>query len=213
MLCGEFHKAPLGLYVNFASLSDSRSPYSSLLTLVQSMAALTAHAAHEEEDIFLGEGRRSSFCFTLTLSFPENGLLSYENPNYHLDPTRIDDALNSNTNIYEDIYQELDDICNIGHSIKEPLLGGPGRKAYAALDIGTMGVDITSGPLTHISSSNINDNKRYDDLQWNVLRARAFLQLIDGMDQNFFEHGLMLCLLSANVEYRCLSERTNRSRQ
>jgi amyloid beta (A4) precursor protein-binding family B protein 2 (Fe65-like) len=142
MLCGEFHKAPLGLYVNFASLSDSRSPYSSLLTLVQSMAALTAHAAHEEEDIFL-----------------ENGLLSYENPNYHLDPTRIDDALNSNTNIYEDIYQELDDICNIGHSIKEPLLGGPGRKAYAALDIGTMGVDITSGPLTHISSSNINDNK------------------------------------------------------
>jgi hypothetical protein len=196
MLCGEFHKAPLGLYVNFASLSDSRSPYSSLLTLVQSMAALTAHAAHEEEDIFL-----------------ENGLLSYENPNYHLDPTRIDDALNSNTNIYEDIYQELDDICNIGHSIKEPLLGGPGRKAYAALDIGTMGVDITSGPLTHISSSNINDNKRYDDLQRNVLRARAFLQLIDGMDQNFFEHGLMLCLLSANVEYRCLSERTNRTRQ
>nr|XP_008192626.1 PREDICTED: protein Fe65 homolog isoform X4 [Tribolium castaneum] len=132
MLCGEFHKAPLGFYVNFASLSDSRSPYSSLLTLVQSMAALTAHAAHEEEDIFL-----------------ENGLLSYENPNYHLDPTRIDDALNSNTNLYEDIYQELDDICNIGHSIKEP-----GRKAYAALDIGTMGVDITSGPLT-----NINDNK------------------------------------------------------
>mgnify|MGYP005983946613 CR=1 FL=1 len=174
MLCGEFHKAPLGLYVNFASLSDSRSPYSSLLTLVQSMAALTAHAAHEEEDIFLGElttplpkvdtrlDDANLVKFSPTFCFPENGLLSYENPNYHLDPTRIDDAINSNTNIYEDIYQELDDICNIGRSIKDPLLGSSGRKAYASLDIGTMGVDITSGPLTHISSSNINDNKRYD---------------------------------------------------
>lgn len=80
--------------------------------------------------------------------------MSYENPNYHLDPSRIDDVLNSNTNeMYEDIYQELDDICNI--SIKEPLLPGPGRKTYAALDIGTMGVDVTTGPLT-----NLNDNKR-----------------------------------------------------
>lgn len=92
--------------------------------------------------------------------FLENGLLSYENPNYHLDPTRIDDALNSNTDIYEDIYQELDDICNIGHTLKDSLTGGgPGRKGYATLDIGTMGVDITSGPVTHINSS-INDNKR-----------------------------------------------------
>lgn len=28
--------------------------------------------------------------------FSENGLLSYENPNYHLDPARLDDALNRN---------------------------------------------------------------------------------------------------------------------
>lgn len=102
-----------------------------------------------------------TYYFITIIYITENGLLSYENPNYHLDPIRIDDALNSNTNIYEDIYQELDDICNIGNSIKEPLLGGSGRKTYAALDIGTMGVDITSGPLTHINSSNINnDNKR-----------------------------------------------------
>ncbi|XP_065158070.1 protein Fe65 homolog [Atheta coriaria] len=143
MLCGEFHhRAPLGLLQ--LSLSDTRSPYSSLLALVQGMAAITAHAAQEDEDIFL-----------------ENGLLSYENPNYHLDPARLDDALNSNNTadeIYEDLYQELDDICNMGH--KSAALVAPNRKTYAALDIGSMGVDINTGPqVTHIDSSNYPDNR------------------------------------------------------
>lgn len=93
--------------------------------------------------------------------FPENGLLSYENPNYHLDPARLDDAINSNTDdLYEELYQELDDICNIGHSVKGSLSGGPGRKTYASLDIGSMGVDINTGPITHIDSSNYTDNRR-----------------------------------------------------
>lgn len=53
MLCGEFHhRAPLCLHL---SLSDTRSPYTSLLALVGGMAAITAHAAHEDEDIFLGK--------------------------------------------------------------------------------------------------------------------------------------------------------------
>lgn len=90
----------------------------------------------------------------------ENGLLSYENPNYHLDPARLDDALNSNTDeIYEDLYQELDDICNL--SVKGgPISSGTGRKAYAALDVGTMGVDINAGPITNIDSTNYTDNRR-----------------------------------------------------
>lgn len=93
----------------------------------------------------------------------ENGLLSYENPNYHLDPARLDDALNSNTadDLYEELYQELDDICNMGTGIKGPLSTGPGRKAYAALDIGSMGVDINTGPVTNIDSTNYTDNRRY----------------------------------------------------
>ncbi|KAL1505805.1 hypothetical protein ABEB36_005282 [Hypothenemus hampei] len=89
----------------------------------------------------------------------ENGLLSYENPNYHLGPTkRIDDALNSNTeNLYEDIYQELDDICNMGRTgIKGSINGSAGRKAYAALDVESMGVDINTGPL---APSNLIDNR------------------------------------------------------
>lgn len=53
MLCGEFHRAPLGLHLNLSAAT--RSPYTSLLALVQGMAAITAHAAHEDEDIFLGK--------------------------------------------------------------------------------------------------------------------------------------------------------------
>lgn len=89
-------------------------------------------------------------------------MLSYENPNYHLDPARLDDALNSNTaeDLYEELYQELDDICNMGTGIKGPLSTGPGRKAYAALDIGSMGVDINTGPVTTIDSTNYTDNRR-----------------------------------------------------
>nr|XP_023021128.1 protein Fe65 homolog isoform X3 [Leptinotarsa decemlineata] len=133
MLCGEFHRAPIGLHLNSSFLSYGPSPYCSLLTLIRGMAAITAQAVHDDEDIFL-----------------ENGLLSYENPNYHLGPSsRLDDALNSNTeNIYEDIYQELDDICNMGHGVKGPITSNASRKTYAALDIGSMGVDISTGPLT-----------------------------------------------------------------
>lgn len=52
MLLGDFHRTPLGLHLN---VSDTRSPFTSLLALIQGMAAITAHAAHEDEDIFLGE--------------------------------------------------------------------------------------------------------------------------------------------------------------
>ncbi|CAH0560243.1 unnamed protein product [Brassicogethes aeneus] len=148
MLCGEFHRTPLGFHVNSGAFcSDSRNPYWSLVLLARGMAAITAQAVHEDEDIFL-----------------ENGLLSYENPNYRLGPSnRLDDALNSNTenSLYEDIYQELDDICNMGHGLKggAPMSGNAGRKAYAALDIGSMGVDVTTGPLTQINSSNLIDNR------------------------------------------------------
>lgn len=67
----------------------------------------------------------------------------------------------------------MDDICNIGHGgngggggvTKTPLSSNTtltsGRKTYATLDIGSMGVDINTGPLTQINSANIIDNRRY----------------------------------------------------
>ncbi|CAK9805273.1 hypothetical protein ANTQUA_LOCUS4436 [Anthophora quadrimaculata] len=88
----------------------------------------------------------------------KNGLLSFENPNYHLDPARLDDALNSNENgssLYDELYQEL--VGNGGRSGEVTGGGGGGgtrvqaRRTYATLDLGSMGVDVTQGPLTQDS--------------------------------------------------------------
>jgi len=110
-----------------------------------------------------------SFLKFLNLLFElltENGLLSYENPNYHLDPARLDDALNSN--VEEDLYKEIltelklglrnglgsDEILSELRNSEEFNMGlrqGPGseaRKTYAALDITQMGVDVHVGPVT-----------------------------------------------------------------
>ncbi|XP_025158570.1 protein Fe65 homolog isoform X2 [Harpegnathos saltator] len=91
--------------------------------------------------------------------FLENGLLSFENPNYHLDPARLDDALNSNENdgsLYDELYQQL---VGSGGRGGEVTGGGGGdggtrvqaRRTYATLDLGSMGVDVTQGPLTQDS--------------------------------------------------------------
>lgn len=87
----------------------------------------------------------------------ENGLLSYENPNYHLDPSRLDDALNSNTEedpLYQELlYRELESVCNLT-SGSSATTGQTGRRGYAHLDIGSMGVDVTTGPVTNLDTDN-----------------------------------------------------------
>jgi amyloid beta (A4) precursor protein-binding family B protein 2 (Fe65-like) len=93
------------------------------------------------------------------LCFTENGLLSYENPNYHLDPARLDDALNSNdpeatAALYEELYHELDAVCNLQQQQcqqqtqrgRSGSASAGGRRRYAALDLGAMGVDVSAGP-------------------------------------------------------------------
>ncbi|XP_044747644.1 protein Fe65 homolog isoform X2 [Coccinella septempunctata] len=135
MLCGEFQSLPLALNLRISGVTDVRNPYLSLLALVEGMATIPANGTQEEEeDIYL-----------------ENGLMSYENPNYHLDSAKLDDALNSNTtddNLYKDIYQNID-ICNMVHGIKSSLSNNSARKTYASLGIDSMGVDITTGPITN----------------------------------------------------------------
>ncbi|KAJ4446516.1 hypothetical protein ANN_13212 [Periplaneta americana] len=110
---------------------------------------------------------------TKTKAAAENGLLSYENPNYHLDPARLDDALNSNTEqLYDDLYHELDAVCNLAATRATSKQaaeqqgsagsGTPGRRGYAALDIGSMGVDVTTGPVTNLDTTNTdNHNNRH----------------------------------------------------
>ncbi|XP_046600103.1 protein Fe65 homolog isoform X4 [Neodiprion lecontei] len=100
----------------------------------------------------------------------ENGLLSFENPNYHLDPARLDDALNSNSgsSLYDELYQEL-----VGGGEVTGGGGGDGgvtrvqaRRTYAALDLGSMGVDVTQGPLTQESGEDAADNTDNHNLSY-----------------------------------------------
>lgn len=80
-----------------------------------------------------------------------------------MDPARLDDALNSNENgssLYDELYQEL---VGNGDRSGEVTGGGGGgdgggggtrvqaRRTYATLDLGSMGVDVTQGPLTQDS--------------------------------------------------------------
>ncbi|XP_020709801.2 protein Fe65 homolog isoform X1 [Athalia rosae] len=101
----------------------------------------------------------------------ENGLLSFENPNYHLDPARLDDALNSNSgsSLYDELYQELVGGGGGGGDVT----GGVGgvarvqaRRTYAALDLGSMGVDVTQGPLTQDSGEDAADNTDNHNLRY-----------------------------------------------
>lgn len=71
----------------------------------------------------------------LNIFFLENGLLSYENPNYHMDPQRIE----RNSHLYEEILSELQQQGSLRTA--RPHLGS-NRKDYARLDIESMGVDL-----------------------------------------------------------------------
>lgn len=76
------------------------------------------------------------FAFFFPNAFPENGLMSYENPNYHMDPQRIE----SNSHLYEEILSELQQQNTIRANSKPHIVSN--RKDYARLDIGSMGVDL-----------------------------------------------------------------------
>ncbi|XP_031640659.1 protein Fe65 homolog isoform X2 [Contarinia nasturtii] len=105
-------------------LSVAVLPHSpSLIEFCKAMATLATLANQQnidDDDIYL-----------------ENGLLSYENPNYHMDPQRIE----SNSHLYEEILSELQQQNTIRTTTgKSHIVSN--RKDYARLDIGSMGVDL-----------------------------------------------------------------------
>ncbi|XP_055320906.1 protein Fe65 homolog isoform X1 [Sitodiplosis mosellana] len=103
-------------------LSVALLPPPSLIELCKAMATLATLANQQnidDDDIYL-----------------ENGLLSYENPNYHMDPQRIE----SNSHLYEEILSELQQQNTIRTTGKSHIVSN--RKDYARLDIGSMGVDL-----------------------------------------------------------------------
>lgn len=96
------------------------------------MQCLTHSLTHAR--IFQSQSQsRNLFFFYI---FSENGLLSYENPNYHMDPQRIE----SNSHLYEEILSELQQQNTIRTTGKSHIVSN--RKAIARLNIGSMGVDL-----------------------------------------------------------------------
>ncbi|XP_040162810.1 protein Fe65 homolog isoform X3 [Anopheles arabiensis] len=102
--------------------------------------------------------------------FIENGLLSYENPNYHMDPQRME----RNSHLYEEIISELQQ-----QGTLRPIAGvqngsqmiGNNRKGYGMLDLGTMGVELKGGAdesspkekKTLLSDTSPNESKTQKD--------------------------------------------------
>ncbi|XP_058054788.1 protein Fe65 homolog [Anopheles bellator] len=112
-------------------LSVALLPPPSLIEFCKIMAALATLANQQnidDDDIFL-----------------ENGLLSYENPNYHMDPQRME----RNSHLYEEIISELQQ-----QGTLRPIAGvqngtqmiGSNRKGYGVLDLDTMGVELKDNP-------------------------------------------------------------------
>lgn len=102
-------------------LSVALLPPPSLIEVCRAMAAIATLANQQnidDDDIYL-----------------ENGLLSYENPNYHMDPQRIE----RNSHLYEEILSELQQQSTLRNNIPHIVSN---RKDYARLDITSMGVDL-----------------------------------------------------------------------
>lgn len=102
--------------------------------------------------------------------FTANGRLSFANPNYHLDPARLEEGLNSSSEEERRMYQEwflreLEEACSLtnkSNSRKKP----ESRLSYASLDIGDMGVDLNAGPVINVDVNTNNCNK-FADIQNN----------------------------------------------
>lgn len=74
------------------------------------------------------------------LLLAENGLTSYENPNYHMDPQHIE----RNSHLYEEILSELHNQQNTRGSgaPQQQAMQQNNRKDYAHMGIESMGVDL-----------------------------------------------------------------------
>ncbi len=106
------------------------------------------------------------YVFSVFFFFSANGRLSFANPNYHLDPARLEEGLNSSSEEERRMYQEwflkeLEEACSLtnkSNSRKKP----ESRLSYASLDVNDMGVDLDVGPVINVDSNTNNCEKLKD---------------------------------------------------
>lgn len=95
-----------------------------------------------------------------------NGRLSFANPNYHLDPIRLEEGLNSTSEEERRMYQEwflreLEEACSLTNK-SNSRKKAESRLSYASLDVNDMGVDLESGPVINNDINTNNCNKLVD---------------------------------------------------
>ncbi|XP_055707039.1 protein Fe65 homolog isoform X1 [Phlebotomus papatasi] len=130
-----------GEILSQAPLSVALLPPPSLIKVCKAMATIATLANQQnidDDDIYL-----------------ENGLMSYENPNYHMDPQRIE----RNSHLYEEILSELQQ--------QNSLKGTSCRKDYSRMDLGSLGIDMKdnfgSAEKKSLMDSSPSEAKRKSD--------------------------------------------------
>lgn len=143
-------------------LSVALLPPPSLIRLCKIMATIASMADQSttiDDDMYLGESHTHKLVFTSGFMYHlrsitlDNGLLSYENPNYHMYAQRIE----RNSHLYEEILCELKQkeqktvdkmspVCNSADMqvpvVQQNPRNASSRKEYARLDVCTMGVNL-----------------------------------------------------------------------
>jgi len=145
-----------------------------------------------------------------SLFLSENGHLSFENPNYQLepigriDPARMEDHINSNIepsvpmSVYQELYQELEGQRSLSNSSGSVRSGGS-RRTYANMDINSMGVDLDKGPLTNLDNK-LADNDLPDTNKMSESIAEKTAKLHRLLGESDKEKGFHLDLESPESE-------------
>lgn len=104
-----------------------------------------------------------------------NGRLSFANPNYHLDPARLEEGLNSTSEEERRMYQEwflkeLEEACSLtnkSNSRKKT----ESRLSYASLDVNDMGVNLDAGPVINVDVNTNNRDKLEDTTKTRYMKC------------------------------------------
>ncbi|GAB0096416.1 amyloid beta A4 precursor protein-binding family B member 2-like [Sergentomyia squamirostris] len=121
-----------GEILSSAPLSVALLPPPSLIKVCKAMATIASLANQQnidDDDIYL-----------------ENGLLSYENPNYHMDPQRLE----RNSHLYEEILSELQQQQN---TLKATDCLVSNRKDFNRMDLASLGLEMKEKSLLDTSPS------------------------------------------------------------
>lgn len=118
----------------------------------------------------------------------ENGILSFTNPNYHLDPSDVNSNpepiidSDSSDHTFDELYEELDAVCRFSNksSIKS-------RHNYAKLDTVSMGVEPNPDPLTGLENTPLLKS----DIENNITSNKTETQTLEANNNKYLNNSTL----------------------